>query len=256
MRGIILAAGHGARLGLDLPKCVVEVGGVPLLMHQTKALEAVGVRDLTIVAGHREDLVRALAPSDAEIVVNRDYATTNSLYSFWLTRRPVCDDVVVLNSDVLFPVQVLARVLSELSSAAAVDCTSGADPEHMKVQMEAGIVTAMSKTLPRTATAAENVGIIRLTAPAAAATYQAAARILRVGGQHDWLPAAVSVVARQYPIRGVDVSDLPWTEIDFPADLVRARDVVWPRVKAMRRLAVLTALPRGAAADAVDEVAS
>jgi choline kinase len=29
-----------------------------------------------------------------------------------------------------------------------------------------------------------------------------------------------------------DVSDLPWTEIDFPQDVVRARDVVLPQLEA------------------------
>ncbi len=30
-----------------------------------------------------------------------------------------------------------------------------------------------------------------------------------------------------------DVTDLPWTEIDFPEDLARARDVVLPAIQAL-----------------------
>jgi choline kinase len=31
-------------------------------------------------------------------------------------------------------------------------------------------------------------------------------------------------------IRGVDIADLPWIEIDFPDDLERARRRVWPQI--------------------------
>ena len=30
----------------------------------------------------------------------------------------------------------------------------------------------------------------------------------------------------EWPIRAIDTGGLPWTEIDFPADLERARDLI------------------------------
>ena len=32
------------------------------------------------------------------------------------------------------------------------------------------------------------------------------------------------------------VGDLPWTEIDFPEDILRAEQVVWPQVRALEAM--------------------
>jgi len=53
MRAIILAAGKGKRL-VELtqhrPKCLIPVGGVPILSRFLEALEAVGIKDVVIVS--------------------------------------------------------------------------------------------------------------------------------------------------------------------------------------------------------------
>ena len=44
-----------------------------------------------------------------------------------------------------------------------------------------------------------------------------------------WLAAGVERVAQYMAITGVDVADLPWVEIDYPEDLLHARQLVLPR---------------------------
>ena len=118
--------------------------------------------------------VRRALPSDAVIVPNRLYADTNSLYSFWLARGEVGNDVLVLNSDVLFP-SLLADLLARWrGSALAYDSRSGEDEEHMKVAVRRGALEAMSKSLPPARTAGENVGSIRLSGAATRAAFDAA----------------------------------------------------------------------------------
>jgi choline kinase len=56
MRGLILAAGRGSRLGTltrSRPKCLLEVRGTPLLDHQISALQSAGIADIAIVRGYR-----------------------------------------------------------------------------------------------------------------------------------------------------------------------------------------------------------
>src|SRR5947199_343112 len=103
MDALVLAAGQGSRLKRGCPKCLIEIGGRPLIHRQLDALYGAGVERVIVVAGYQLGRVRRALPSDAVIVPNRLYAETNSLYSFWLARGEVGDDVLVLNSDVLFP---------------------------------------------------------------------------------------------------------------------------------------------------------
>ena len=48
---VLLAAGQGSRLG-GRPKCLLELGGVPLLRRQLIALSGGGVDELVVVLGH------------------------------------------------------------------------------------------------------------------------------------------------------------------------------------------------------------
>jgi choline kinase len=60
MRGLILAAGRGSRLGAAgerRPKCMVPVGGRPLLEWQREALEGAGIVELGVVCGYRAEQV-------------------------------------------------------------------------------------------------------------------------------------------------------------------------------------------------------
>ena len=47
---VLLAAGSGARLG-HRPKCLLELGGVPLIQRQLIALSGAGVDEVVVVLG-------------------------------------------------------------------------------------------------------------------------------------------------------------------------------------------------------------
>jgi choline kinase len=233
MHVLILAAGCGSRLAAATPKCLVEVGGRPLLLHQLEAARAAGAQRVTLVTGYGHELVRAVADDDVDIVYNDLYAETNSLYSFWLAGQKVRGDVLLLNCDVLFPQQVLSGLLACQGSSLAFDSRSGDNEEHMKVSVHDGRLLEMSKRLSVRKTHGENLGLLHLTEEVARAAFDAAARLLRRGRQRDWVGAAINVVARHHPIACVDVAGLPWVEIDYPHDLAAARTQIWPAMAAL-----------------------
>jgi L-glutamine-phosphate cytidylyltransferase len=232
MDAVILAAGRGSRLNEGRPKCLVEIGGRPLIHHQLDALRSAGIERVTVVVGYQGGDVCHALPDGTRVVFNDRYAETNSLYSFMLARPDVGDDVLVLNADVLFH-PVIPRVLVGWNgSVLAYDSSSGDDAEHMKVEIRGGALTAMSKELPADRTAGENVGMIRLSGDLAAATFDAGAAILAAGHERDWLASAVDIAAVGHRLHCLDVRGLPWTEIDFPEDLEHARSKVLPAIAA------------------------
>lgn len=235
MDALILAAGRGSRLAGETPKCLVEVGGRPLLSHQLAAVREAGAERVTLVAGHRYEQVCRVAGDAAAVVVNDRYEDTNSLYSFALARHVVRSDLLVLNCDVLFPQEVLDGLMARPGSALAFDSGSGGKAEHMKVCVQDGHLVEMSKRLPRERTSGENLGLLRLSLEAAQSAFHTAAALVRRGAERDWLGTAINIVAPDHPIACVDVAGLPWVEIDYPHDLAAARKRIWPAIEALAR---------------------
>ena len=128
MQAVILAAGQGTRLRPltdHRPKCLVEVQGKPLLQYQLEALSETGVRECIIVVGHRAEQVRhtfGMRFRDLALtyVENGIYGRTNNIYSLWLTRQEIHDDVLLLESDVIFEPELLADLIAVPHGSVAV----------------------------------------------------------------------------------------------------------------------------------------
>jgi molybdenum cofactor cytidylyltransferase len=69
---VLLAAGSGSRLG-GRPKCLLELGGVPLIRRQLIALSGAGVDELVVVLGHHAEAIEPVVQSfPVTIVRNPD----------------------------------------------------------------------------------------------------------------------------------------------------------------------------------------
>ena len=53
---VLLAAGAGSRIG-NRPKCLLELGGVPLIRRTLIALSGAGVDEVVVVLGHHAELI-------------------------------------------------------------------------------------------------------------------------------------------------------------------------------------------------------
>ncbi|MEO5853045.1 MAG: phosphocholine cytidylyltransferase family protein [Nocardioides sp.] len=232
MQAIILAAGQGRRLRdpRGRPKCLREVGGLPLVHHQIRALNAFGVDDVSIVVGYQQQQIRSCVGSAAGYVVNPRYAETNSMYSFLLAGKIIHDDLIVMNSDLFFHPSLVRRLLEPGDDALLYDSGSGQEAEQMKVRVAGDRLVEMSKVMSSDRVSGENVGILSLSLPTAQQAIRAASTIAARGFERAWLASAINKIAPAHPIRCLDVAGAPWVEIDFPEDLERARVEVLPGV--------------------------
>ena len=127
-RAVILAAGKGTRLQpltWNVPKCLVEVGGVPLLERALNALASQGLTEAVIVVGYGGDAIRerigcCFAGLAISYVEAPDFATTNNIRSLWDARHCLDQDVLLLEADVAFDPALIAALLAEPTSSAAV----------------------------------------------------------------------------------------------------------------------------------------
>lgn len=81
MKGVILAAGRGSRMGSltdAKPKCLTEIAGKTLLDWQKTAMGHAGIRELIVVRGYRS---QQLPGEDYEVVDNLRWDETNMVMS-------------------------------------------------------------------------------------------------------------------------------------------------------------------------------
>jgi choline kinase len=240
MKAIILAAGKGTRLnGLDLkPKCLFEVGGETLLERQVATLRELQINDIVIVLGFEAERIRRLYEHTASFVINSRFEETSSLYSLWLAREHLLDGFVVLNCDVLFHPQLLARLLSSpCDDALLVDLVDKHNnhlgDEEMKVKISDGLVVDIRKDMDPAEADGENVGIVKFSANGARRLVEEMDRLISRGQLKDWAPRAFREFATRFPLHAISTAEYPWIEIDFPEDYRRAKEEVFPRIDAM-----------------------
>jgi len=67
---------------------------------------------------------------------------------------------------------------------------------------------------------------------------------VKAGELQAWAPRAFARFAIRRPLHVVATRGLPWIEIDFPEDYVRARDVVLPQIEDAGRVCAGVNEPR------------
>lgn len=226
-RAVILAAGNGKRMGrltADRPKAMLEVDGRPLVDRHLEALAACGIADVAIVVGYQQRALRDHLGDRVEFIENTRYRETNSLYSLSLAREQLLDGTVIMNSDLLVSPELLARlVFAPVGDAVLIDTAGELADEEMKVKTWQGFAIDFGKELPPWDADGENVGILKFGARGARRLVKHLDRLVAEGHLNAWAPQAFRAVAQEWPLRAITTDGIPWTEIDFPEDLERAR---------------------------------
>lgn len=239
MKAVILAAGRGRRLNavtVHRPKCLIDVGGKPLLYRYFDALTHLGVTRICMVVGYKQEHVRKVvasypATADVTFLVNSDFER-GSIVSLWTARKSMDDDVVIMDADVLFHPAVLDRLLnSSHVNALLMDETVTQHTEECMVVTRKGRVTALSKQVPdEYDLVGEGVGFLRVAQAAVPQLLQSVETRVRQGLLDMEYEDALTDFFREVPVGVEKIGGLPWIEIDFPEDLERAKQEILPRL--------------------------
>ncbi|MCZ2817610.1 2-C-methyl-D-erythritol 4-phosphate cytidylyltransferase [Modestobacter sp. VKM Ac-2984] len=122
--GIVAAAGSGLRLGAELPKALVPLGGRPLVCWAVESLRAGGVEQVVVaVPASQQAAFTAVLPGDVHVVVGGDTRTASVRAALATAREHASDQerTAVLVHDAarpLTPPDVVARVLAALAGGA------------------------------------------------------------------------------------------------------------------------------------------
>ena len=237
---IILAAGIGRRLGVMAPKVTLEFGGKTLLERHIAALHANGVTDISITIGYRSDMIREelnrlQLTERVTLIYNPRYAEGSSV-SLWAQRARLKagTTVLVMDGDVLYDGRMIARLLAaKPENVLLFDQAIEPGDEPVKICLREETIVDFAKKPERGYDRhGESVGFFRFSAAMAAALAERSAVYAHAGGSAAEYEAAIRDLILAHPERFgcEDISDLPWTEIDFDMDVVRAQQNILPRL--------------------------
>ena len=119
MKGIIIAAGYGNRLGsltATTPKSLVKINGKFILTYPIDALMAAGISDISIVVGYRADMIinsiEKLYPN-MNFSYNEDYDGDNTISVFTARSFTGDDPFVLAMGDHLISSSIVTTLLSD-----------------------------------------------------------------------------------------------------------------------------------------------
>lgn len=242
MKAIILAAGIGKRfkeVTEQSPKCLIEIQGKTLLERTLNALGATGIHDAAVVIGYRGVMIEQrigthCAGVRVHYVVNPQY-DKGAIVSLWSAREEFDDDLLIMDADVLFPIALLARLVrSPQRNCFLLDASSDNSGEEQMLLTRGGrvfdIVRGGSGDFDLVG---ESVGFLKVARADAPLLRTILEDMVAQGRDNIEHEEVYRVFMAQRDVGFERVDDLPWTEIDFPADLEQAEREVLPRIVAL-----------------------
>lgn len=228
-KAVILAAGNGDRFQNPThdSKLLQPLLGRPILLRTIDAAHEAGIRDFTIVLGYQADRVRALADrgrpagTTMDFVVNPEWRLENGV-SALAARDAVGDErFALLMGDHVFEPPVLQRMLrldaEPTESLLAIDArpvSPAQADEATKVRRQGSRIVAIGKDLAEFD--ALDTGVFVFSPELFGALERA-----RATGDTT-LSGGVRQLAARGLMRGVEIGDAAWCDIDTVSDLAAA----------------------------------
>jgi len=221
MKAVMLAAGRGIRLGADHPKGFVTVGGRSLVERSLDHLASIGFHQISFVVGYRKERYLALDGGHA-FIDNAAYASTNTLHSLMLAHAVLQDDLLILESDLLYERRGLEALVN--CSAPNTVLLGGAGSAD-------GLMTGLSKTASalQGPPSGEYVGMAKFSRP----LLDDLAEYVRQKPNACYDSDGLVDMLERHPVTAVLVSDLIWCEVDDAAQLKRCMEVIYPKLRSI-----------------------
>ena len=236
MKAIILAAGMASRLRpltLTTPKSLLKVGERSLLQRSMDALIANGVKEFCIVTGYLHEMIEDFVKNQyadsikVTFIYNKVYETTNNIYSLWLA-RPFAEgeEVLLLDSDLLYDPQIVARVLATDAPNVLTLIRHELGEEEMKVVTDAqGSIKEISKTCNPADAAGESLGIEKMGVAYTKALYKELEPMMNEEHLENvfYERAFERLIPQGHTYKVLDVTELFSCELDTIEDFENAK---------------------------------
>lgn len=237
MKAVILAAGTASRLRpltASTPKCLLKVNGKTLLERTLDNFISNGISDFLIVTGYLQemiiDFVKNNYPNlDVKFLYNKDYATTNNIYSLFLAEDFACgNDFILSDSDILFSKDIIAALLADKNPDVLAMNRHELGEEEIKIISDAERnVLEISKVCSIENAVGESVGLEKMSANYSAALYKELHQMIDREGLSNvfYEKAFERLIPQGHIFKYLDTTDFFSMEIDTVEDYERVKDM-------------------------------
>ncbi len=235
MKAIMVNSGRGTRMGeytQERPKCLLDlVEGETVLSRQIKALIGNDITDIIITTGAFADQIEKYIKTSfpdlgVTYVHNPRYASTNYIYSLYLTKEKVLsgkDPIYFMHGDLVFEPSVLELLIDSASpTAAIVDSSVPLPPKDFKARIEEGHITSISVALnePNCYFLAP---LYKFSAEAFELWMQEIAKFVSRGNTGVYAEDALESIYGQIALVPLDIQGRLCREVDTYQDLLEVR---------------------------------
>jgi choline kinase len=235
-RAVILAAGLGVRLKPhtdNAPKCLTEVNGTPILFNTLRNLSDLGISSCTLVVGYMSSVIRETVGERFErmclqYVENEQYRTTNDMFSLWLSREELPYGTLILEGDIFFHAQALARALDQAQhrSFYLAGLYDG-NPHEILIVTDSDLRVRSVKVLHERGEEPRRLrymssGILLLQPAYGESLSRWLSSAVKAGRVDVLFDQIISEHVSEKPLHVVEIDHKEWVEIDTPGDLALA----------------------------------
>lgn len=245
MKAIILAAGVGKRLGeisSGRPKCLLEFEKVSLLKRHINLLRKFGVYQILVVTGYRQEeiiaeLIEFSFENEIETVFNPDFESGSVVSLFSASKfLESGDDIILMDGDVLYHANILQALFkTKHANCLLLDRNFEAGEEPVKICIKENTIVEFRKQVDTQLefdTQGESVGFFRFS-------HTVCEQLLKlcqvyIDGNNKDAPHedVIRDLMLQTPniFNFEDITGHAWIEIDFPEDLIRAKEEILKQI--------------------------
>ena len=141
MKALILNSGLGTRMGeltACQPKCMTSISSrETILSRQLRQIAGAGIREVVVTTGpFEQELITYCSglglPLSYTFIKNEEYQHTNYIYSIFLAREYLRDELILLHGDLVMEDEVFRRIAESGQSCMAVSSASALPEKDFK----------------------------------------------------------------------------------------------------------------------------
>lgn len=235
MKALILAAGVGSRLAPitdTCPKSLVPVNGIPILIKQIENLHENGIKEITIIAGYKADIlektIHELYP-EINIICSHEYKTTNNMYSAYLAKNIMeHHSFLMMNADVFLDASVIRKLLEFPEENAIVTDIGKYNEESMKIVVANDKVVKISKAISAECAFGVSIDVYKFSEEGGKYFFRKCVEYIEGKKENNlWSEVALNDILSEIEFKACPLEGR-WIEIDDHKDLKKA-EIIFSR---------------------------